>query len=199
MKFTAPLIHVAVLSLALSGGALAQSSDVDPRKAHEAVGSHDAMGAKASDSSEMKKMNHVAGSEGHERKTSGHAHGGHKTTGDEVPADLDTATAKLSDHEHYRVSIAPEAEPVVINTLHNWVLEIMTPDGKPVEKAEVSLDGGMPAHGHGLPTAPQVTEYLGDGKYLIEGVRFNMAGWWQVSFTINGHHADTTRFNIIAN
>ena len=55
----------------------------------------------------------------------------------------------------------------------------------------------MPAHGHGLPTAPRVTEILGDGRYLVNAARFNMAGWWQVTFAIEGHHADTASFNIV--
>jgi hypothetical protein len=171
MKPTTPFIYAAVLSVALTGGALAQSHS------HNADKSHGAMSTTASDA--MKKMDHGAGAGSH--------------------SELDTATSKLSEQQHYRVSIAPETPPVTINALHNWVLEVMTPDGKPVQNAEVSIDGGMPAHGHGLPTAPRVTEYLGDGRYLVEGVRFNMAGWWQVTFTIAGHHADRASFNIVTN
>ena len=38
----------------------------------------------------------------------------------------------------------------------------------------------MPQHGHGLPTRPRVTRSLGEGIYEIEGVRFNMGGWWGI-------------------
>ena len=38
----------------------------------------------------------------------------------------------------------------------------------------------MPQHGHGLPTEPAVTAELGDGRYRIEGVKFNMGGWWEL-------------------
>jgi hypothetical protein len=191
MKPTTPFIYAAVLSVALTGGALAQSHS------HNADKSHVALSTTASDT--MKKMDHGAGAGSHSSKTSGHSHGAGHTASVEVPDELDTATSKLSEQQHYRVSIAPETPPVTINALHNWVLEVMTPDGKPVQNAEVSIDGGMPAHGHGLPTAPRVTEYLGDGRYLVEGVRFNMAGWWQVTFTIAGHHADRASFNIVTN
>ena len=34
----------------------------------------------------------------------------------------------------------------------------------------------MPEHNHGFPTAPRVTENLGEGDYLLEGMRFNMGG-----------------------
>jgi len=191
MKRATPFIYAAALSVALTGSALAQSHGHDAKKGH------DAMSATTGDGGAMKKMDHDASAGSHMDKTPGHAHSEGKMASVEVPADLDTATSKLSEHQHYRVSVAPQTPPVAINALHNWVLEIMTPDGKSVQKAEVSVDGGMPAHGHGLPTAPRVTEYLGDGKYLVEGVRFNMAGWWQVKFAIEGHHADTASFNIV--
>ena len=65
-----------------------------------------------------------------------------------------------------------------------------TPDGKPVENAEVTVSGGMPMHNHGLPTAPQVTKELSPGQYLVEGLKFQMGGRWEVSFEINAN--DTT-------
>jgi hypothetical protein len=42
-------------------------------------------------------------------------------------------------------------------------------NGEPVENATIAVDGDMPEHGHGLPTCPQVTKYLGNGDYLVEG------------------------------
>jgi cytochrome c peroxidase len=36
----------------------------------------------------------------------------------------------------------------------------------------------MPSHGHGLPTRPEVTAHLDEGRYRIEGLRFNMPGDW---------------------
>jgi hypothetical protein len=156
-------IYAAALSVALTGGALAQSHS------HQAQKSDDTMSATTGEGGAMKKIDHSAGAGSHSSKTSGHSHGAGHTASVEVPAELDTATSKLSEQQHYRVSIAPETPPVTINALHNWVLEV------------------------------RVTEYLGDGRYLVEGVRFNMAGWWQVTFTIAGHHADRASFNIVTN
>ena len=66
-----------------------------------------------------------------------------------------------------------------------------------IEEAEISIDGGMPQHGHGLPTRPRVTRNLGDGIYEIEGVRFNMGGWWEFKLAIAGSRgADTVTFNL---
>jgi len=112
------------------------------------------------------------------------------------PENLDTATSKMTAHRHFHVAIAPEAGPVPINRMHRWVLTVRTADRKPVENAAITVDGGMPDHGHGLPTAPRVTKHLGDGRYLVEGVRFNMAGWWQLRFAIAGSARDTVAFNL---
>jgi len=55
----------------------------------------------------------------------------------------------------------------------------------------------MPQHGHGLPTRPRVTRTLGDGIYEIEGVRFNMGGWWEFKLAIAASRgADTVTFNL---
>jgi hypothetical protein len=45
-----------------------------------------------------------------------------------------------------------------------------------------------------------VTTELGGGKYLVEGVKFNMSGWWELSFTINDErHKDDVSFNVVVN
>jgi hypothetical protein len=70
-------------------------------------------------------------------------------------------------------------------------------EGRAIDGAQISVDGGMPQHGHGLPTRPRVTRHLGDGTYEIEGVRFNMGGWWEFKLAIAGSRgADTVTFNL---
>jgi len=69
--------------------------------------------------------------------------------------------------------------------------------GRGVDEAQISIDGGMPQHGHGLPTRPRVTRSLGEGRYQIDGVRFNMGGWWEFTLAIAGSSgADTVTFNL---
>ena len=118
--------------------------------------------------------------------------------GDEIPANLDTTTQHMSDKGLYHVAIASNLEPIAANQMHSWTIQITTPAGQPVENADIIIEGGMPQHNHGFPTAPRVTSSLGDGKYLIEGVKFNMGGWWEIKFNIaaNGQH-DSVTFNII--
>lgn len=70
-------------------------------------------------------------------------------------------------------------------------------DGRAIDGAQIAVDGGMPRHGHGLPTRPRVTRSLGDGRYEIEGVRFNMGGWWEFRLAIAGSRgAGTVTFNL---
>ncbi len=85
----------------------------------------------------------------------------------------------------YRVSYRSELDPIEINKIHSWVLHVTTADGRPVENAEITFNGGMPAHNHGLPTEPSVTKYLGSGDYRVEGIRFHMAGDWEITVTIS--------------
>lgn len=117
-----------------------------------------------------------------------------------LPDDLDLATTRLTDAGHFSVSVAPANPDYQRNTLHSWIVTIASLDGTSVAGAEIAIDGGMPQHGHGLPTSPQMTESLGDGRYKIEGVRFNMRGWWEfkLAITADGQRDDIT-FNLVMN
>jgi hypothetical protein len=76
--------------------------------------------------------------------------------------------------------LGPESGPIAINRFQTWVLELRDASGAPVVGAQVAIAGGMPAHGHGLPTQPRVTEEIGAGRYRIEGVKLNMVGDWVI-------------------
>ena len=114
------------------------------------------------------------------------------------PADLDLATQLPTAQQRFVVSYAPSASPPPVNQLHTWTLRVTAADGTPVEGATIAVDGDMPQHGHGLPTRPQVTRALGDGAYLVEGMKFQMGGWWVVDFTVTDPAgvSDTVRFNL---
>jgi hypothetical protein len=94
--------------------------------------------------------------------------------------------------QEFRVSYTSELQPIVINRIHGWVLHVETAAGAPVEDASIEINGGMPEHDHGLPTAPEVTRNLGDGDYLVEGLRFHMNGYWELEFTIMAGGATDT-------
>lgn len=62
----------------------------------------------------------------------------------------------------------------------------------------IKVDGDMPQHGHGLPTSPRVTKYLGNGDYLIDGMKFQMGGWWLMDLTITADtQIDAVHFNML--
>ncbi len=92
----------------------------------------------------------------------------------------DPATATPSEHGRYRAAYASTLQPLAINRMHAWVIQLHDADGAPVEDAELRVSGGMPAHDHGLPTAPRATTNLGGGRYLIEGMKFHMGGVWNI-------------------
>ena len=115
-----------------------------------------------------------------------------------VPGNLDYSTTRLTENGLYQVSYEPSQTPIPVNQLHTWTLILTTPDGQPVEDALIAIAGNMPQHGHGLPTQPQVTQYLGEGRYLVEGVKFQMGDWWVMDFEITaGGNPDKVRFNFI--
>jgi len=116
----------------------------------------------------------------------------------DVPSDLDYSATRLSDDGFYRVSYIASPGKIPINQMHQWTLHVETADGQPVEDATITVDGDMPQHGHGLPTRPQVTENLGNGDYLVEGLKFQMGGWWVMDFVITANgQSDSVHFNML--
>ena len=109
----------------------------------------------------------------------------------------DIQTVKASAHNLYRASVRPDVTPIPVQRLQRWTLHLDTIQGQPIDTATITMDGGMPQHGHGLPTSPRVTRALGNGDHLVEGVKFNMGGWWVVRFAITSSAGtDTVTFNL---
>lgn len=100
------------------------------------------------------------------------------------PAQLDLSLHRPTAEGRYVVTLQPPAATPAINQLHSWQVRLETPAGQPVGRARITVDGGMPQHGHGLPTRPRVTRELADGTYLLEGMKFSMTGWWEIKLAI---------------
>ncbi len=92
----------------------------------------------------------------------------------------------LTEDGKYAVTLSPEGSEIPIGPLHSWVLELRTADDETFVPRQLGIYGGMPEHGHGLPSEPQPTEQLAAGEYRIDGVRFNMAGRWQMTVGVVG-------------
>lgn len=115
-----------------------------------------------------------------------------------VPPDLDYALTRFSANGVYRATYVSSETPVPVNQLHTWQLHVETADGQPVDNATITIFGDMPQHGHGMPTKPLVTQNLGKGDYLVEGMKFQMGGWWVIDFAINANgQSDTVSFNLM--
>ena len=84
----------------------------------------------------------------------------------------------------FTLSYESALEPIEINRIHQWVLHIENESGELVTGANIEVTGGMPAHDHGLPTRPRVIEELEDGNYRLDGMRFHMAGDWELTISI---------------
>jgi hypothetical protein len=96
----------------------------------------------------------------------------------------------------YEAVLEP-GEPLRVRRLQTVKLTVRGADHSTVDGARIAVDGGMPQHGHGLPTQPRVTAELGGGAYQIDGVRFNMGGWWELRFAIaTATGTDTVTFNL---
>ncbi len=80
----------------------------------------------------------------------------------------------------YQVSLTPRQQPLPINAWLEWDIQVQRRDGAPVALRDLVLDGGMPAHGHGLPTAPVIVPTDVPGAFVAQGVRFNMPGRWEL-------------------
>lgn len=114
------------------------------------------------------------------------------------PSGLNLSLDRPTTHDKYHVAIHSLAEPVAINKIHAWEIRLRSPSGEAVSSAHISVDGGMPQHGHGFPTQPRVTRELGDGRYVIEGMKFSMPGWWEIKLKVDaGSGTDDITFNTI--
>ncbi len=115
-----------------------------------------------------------------------------------APSDLDLSLTRPTIERKYVVTLLPPPAPAAVNQLHSWQVRLGTPAGAPVSGARIAVDGGMPQHGHGLPTTPRVTRELADGTYLLEGMKFSMTGWWEIRLAIDGAEgADRVTFNTV--
>lgn len=114
------------------------------------------------------------------------------------PANLDLALDKASTTGAYEVALVPPAMPPAINQIHSWTVKLSDSTGRPVHGAVFTVDGGMPQHGHGLPTKPRVSTELESGTYRLDGMKFSMTGWWVINLGIQGPQgADTVTFNTV--
>ncbi len=99
-----------------------------------------------------------------------------------VAGDCSEGCKAQSQDGHFQITAMPAEGEIALRKHHDWIVTVKDADGSPVELNGLSVTGGMPGHGHGLPSQPKVTEYLGDGRYRLTGFLFNMHGDWALRF-----------------
>jgi len=113
------------------------------------------------------------------------------------PKDLDYATMKMTANNAFKVMYQSIGGQIRLNRIHSWELTVKDAEGQPVNNAKITVVGDMPEHGHGLPTQPEVTGIGVEGLYRIDGMKFQMPGWWIVTISVmaDGVH-DSVSFNL---
>lgn len=115
-----------------------------------------------------------------------------------MPSDLDVSLTHATVEKKFLVVMQPPPQLPAINQMHSWQIKVTSPTGTPVTHAQFAVDGGMPQHGHGFPTQPRVTRELTQGTYLLEGMKFNMNGWWEIKLAIQSPEGnDRVTFNVV--
>lgn len=119
--------------------------------------------------------------------------------GQNIPAEVDLRSFQVSRALSVFAHVEPETRSaqVPLNRIHEWKLMLSDLQGKPLTGAEIDVVGHMPGHVHGLPTQPRVTGEPEPGVYRVQGVKFQMTGWWVMTFNIAaGELDDAVTFNI---
>jgi cytochrome c peroxidase len=111
-----------------------------------------------------------------------------------VPAEFDTSRVRKTSN----LSVSYEAGDLRLRTPQDWILVIKDRQDQPVEGAQVKFTGGMPQHGHSFATDPGIRE-LGQGRYGVDGIQFQMPGWWAIEVEIvrRDHAKESVRFDLL--
>jgi len=114
------------------------------------------------------------------------------------PPQLDLSLSRATEQGKFVVTLQPPAVQPAINQIHSWQIKVASSAGAPVADARIAVDGGMPQHGHGLPTRPLVKALAANGMYLLEGMKFSMTGWWEVKLALQTPQGpDKVTFNVV--
>jgi len=113
------------------------------------------------------------------------------------PPGTDLSTSRSSATGRMKASYESTVGFVPLNRIHRWHLTLSGTGGEPVSGAAITVSGDMVEHGHGLPTKPEVTKEIQKGVYQVDGMKFNMPGWWTITFEIEaGDLKDQVTFNL---
>ena len=104
-----------------------------------------------------------------------------------------TVTVNVTSKQKVFTATVTHPDPLPVEQLHVWTVRLFDRKHHAVTRARIRVTGDMPAHGHGLPTAP-VAVARGRGVYQLQGMMFQMPGLWYVQLRVRaGNRLDTLR------
>lgn len=109
-----------------------------------------------------------------------------KTESEQAPQSTSQAVWQLTETSTkglFKVQLMCRHPPSV-GPFQDCQIELLNGQSQVINDAKISLDGGMPSHGHGLPTAPVVSLLDEQGHYRIDGLQYNMPGAWLLGLII---------------
>jgi hypothetical protein len=104
-----------------------------------------------------------------------------------------TVTVNVTSKQKLFTATVTHPDPLPVEQLHVWTVRLFDRKHHAVTRARIKVTGDMPAHGHGLPTAP-IAVARGRGVYQLQGMMFQMPGLWYVQLRVRaGNRLDTLR------
>ena len=111
---------------------------------------------------------------------------------------------RLTQLKRYQVEVWFNPAVPPMGELFEVTTTVRGRDGGVIEDAKVKVDARMPAHGHGMQTAPVADPGVCDaagackhpgGVYVTKGFAFHMGGEWTITVDIEGSEGpDSTSF-----
>ena len=95
------------------------------------------------------------------------------------------ANTVASNDGQYSFYWVPKPNPVPLNRFFAIDVQVLDMAGNPVtpEMASLTVDAGMPQHGHGMNHVPRIKSQP-NGTWLAEGMLMHMPGNWQLYFDL---------------
>lgn len=105
---------------------------------------------------------------------------------------------KLTVGGAYKVTYSTRPEPIPLNDHFSVEVSVASTDSADLPgDLSVQVDADMPAHGHGINTAP-VIRRLDSGRFVAEGMLLHMPGEWELYVdVIQGPVRDRAIFPLI--
>lgn len=103
--------------------------------------------------------------------------------GDERP--WEAARRFASNGAGYVLAVSFGTDPLVYNEEFELSVWVLDPAGtsRPLRDVELSVDAGMPEHGHGMNRVPSL-ERRDDGGFDVDGMLFHMIGTWELYYDV---------------